>query len=288
VSARPDELPASQSYPPAPDLAAMLDVRPLGDDVFAAGNPSMPDRRNLFGGQVAAHALRAAAATVGPDRHPHSLHAYFLREGLVSQDLEMSVTRTREGRSFSVRHVTVRQGDRVILTLSASFHIDEPGPQTQTPMREVPPPPPADWIPDPAAATNNTYGVDLYQCPQPPLREAEVAVQTFWARTAKPMPSDRVLGACAAMYMSDLSTGSVVARALGFIVRKMDAADVPMIASLDHAMWFHRPVQADDWLLLDAVAMGNAGSTGLMRGTIHDRSGVHLATFAQEVLLRER
>jgi acyl-CoA thioesterase-2 len=246
-------------------------------------SPLLPGRRNIFGGQVMAQALRAASRTVADDRLPHSLHAYFLREGLLGPDVEFTVSLTRDGRSFSVRHVIARQADRVILTLSASFHVEEPGRELATAARVVTPP----TEDRPSEFPETGYGVDL-RSSSGSLREGEAAARTFWARIAEPVPvADPAMNACVAAYLSDLGPGGVAATAVGLPVGLHDGGG-PIMASLDHAMWFHRPARYEDWILVDAVPMSNENSRGLIRGTLHDSTGLHVASFAQELLVRER
>jgi acyl-CoA thioesterase-2 len=265
------------------DLLALLALEEVEPNLYRAASPVLPGRRNIFGGQVMAQALRAATHTVEPDRLPHSLHGYFLREGLFETDVIFQVERSRDGRSFSARHVTARQNGRIIFLMTASFHKDEPGREFESPMRPVGEAPGPDWSRDVPVRPSN-IGVDIEHGPQLSVANGGPAY-LIWTRTRGEMPVDQSLNAAVAAYLSDMGAGGVAAVAV----------DLPMhedtglvMASVDHAMWFHRPIRADDWLLIDAVPISNGGSRGLVRGTIHSSAGVHVASFAQELLVRER
>ncbi|MGX7680013.1 acyl-CoA thioesterase [Jatrophihabitans sp. DSM 45814] len=267
-------------------LIALLNVEPIGADLFRAASPVLRGRRNIFGGQVMAQALRAAGATVEEDRYPHSLHAYFLREGKFAEDVHLQVERTRDGKSFSTRQVTATQADgRAIFTLSASFHRDEAGRDFATPAREVHPPT-AEMGPVPSRGSS--IGIDLVDGAgaKSGAVESDKPAYLAWARTRGQIPEDRVLNACVLAYLSDLGTGGVAATAVGHTVGSHAVSGL-MMASLDHSMWFHRPVRTDDWLLIDATPMSTNGSRGLIVGTVHDGTGLHAASFAQELLVRE-
>lgn len=264
-------------------LLELLEVERIGPDRFVARSPVLPNRRNIFGGQVMAQTLRAAAATVDADRPPHSLHAYFLREGRFEEDLVLDVVRSRDGRSFSSRDVTVSQAGRPIFTMSASFHRDELGPEYATSIREVSAPAPD--RPNPLAIDGTSMGFELAPG-EPPAHFARPAY-LLWARSLGAVPRDRVLRACLLAYLSDLGAGGVVATAVGYPAPTSQHGPVQM-ASLDHAMWFHRPTSCDEWVLIDASPMSVGGSRGTIVGTVHDADGRHAASFAQELLVRSR
>jgi acyl-CoA thioesterase-2 len=264
-------------------LLELLEVEQIGSDKFVARSPVLPNRRNIFGGQVMAQTLRAAAATVDPDRPPHSLHAYFLREGRFEEDLVLDVVRSRDGRSFSSRDVTVSQAGRPIFTMSASFHRDEPGPEYATSVREVSAPAPD--RPNPLAIDGTSMGFELAPGEPPTLDHRPAYL--LWARSLGAVPQDRVLHACLLAYLSDLGAGGVAASAVGYPAPTSQNGPVQM-ASLDHAMWFHRPTSCDEWVLIDAAPMSVGGSRGTIVGTVHDGSGRHAASFAQELLVRSR
>jgi acyl-CoA thioesterase-2 len=262
---------------PLERVLALLDLQPDGDDVYLAATPGDGPGR-LFGGQVASQSLRAAMLTVDPSRPPHSLHAYFIRPGRPGEPLRLSVERTREGRSFTTRQVTASQGDEAVFILSASFHAPEPGDDWQLP-------PPSDLPgPDdltPPAIEGRFARLSLFELrpvagPDP---SGIPVVHPFWARVRGEVPDDPAIHVCLLTFLSDMG---VVRSARA----PMSTAAPFAGASLDHALWFHRPARADDWLLFSVDPVSNFGARGLARGTLHDRSGVLVASIAQESLLR--
>lgn len=259
----------------------LVEVELLAPDRFRAKVDSPLERRTLFGGSLLGQALRAAAASTDPDKNPQSLHATFVRAGQAGTDVEFRVTRTRDGRAFSTRHVTASQGERVLMTMTASFHRDEPSRDYQRPV--------VTWTPCPDDATlleragRQTLGVDYAEMSDPADTE-----YVAWARSQEPLPDDQALHACILAFLSDNGAPGVAAAAVGLRAGGPDReyASGPMTTSLDHAMWFHRPGRCDDWVRVSAVPLSTAGSRGLLLGGVHDRSGVHLATFVQEMLIR--
>jgi acyl-CoA thioesterase II len=261
----------------------LVEVDALGSDRYRAVTDSPLSRPTLFGGALVAQALRAAAASTGPDKHPHSLHATFVRAGQAGNGVEFQVARTRDGRSFSTRHVTVSQGERVLATITASFHRDEPSPEFQ-PAADCPVPCPGDEILAARASRGrSSLGIDIVDVSEPGEPR-----YLAWARSQQPLPADRVLHACAMAFASDSGAPGVAATAIGLLAGGPDRqhGDAPMTTSLDHAIWFHRPGRCDDWFLVSAVPLSTAGSRGLVLGSLRDRSGRHLASFTQELLIR--
>jgi acyl-CoA thioesterase-2 len=261
------------------DFATMMTLDDHGDDVYVGRGPQYP-WGGLYGGQIVAQSLRAGAATVEDRFHVHSLHAYFIRPGNADEPIRFEVTRSRDGRSFCTRHVVASQDVGVILTMSLSFQIDEAGHDVQLArMPDVPPP---------EGLSGYTWST-LFERRFANLRNAEEGRGVAWLRMREPVGDDPLLHACALAYLSDdLPTDAVVAvhpdrPAPG----EGDAFELGfMSASLDHAIWFHRPVLADQWHVHDFTAHGYLSSRGLGIGHILSRDGVHLATVAQEVLLR--
>ena len=261
-------------------LSDLLNLEPIGADSFLAATPSEATGR-LFGGQVASQTLRAATLTVDPDRHVHSLHAYFIRPGRSDEPLRLDVDRTRDGRSFTTRRVTAIQSGGPIFTLAASFAIQEEGDDWQEPG-------PTD-MPDPDTIDPSTSFFAQFSTMSPfevrpvyPYIAGEPPqLHPLWIRSKTALPDDPALHASVLAFFSDMGVvGS--ARAPG--------SSLPnrfMGASLDHAMWFHRPARADDWILFSVEPVSNAGARGLARGTMHTREGVHIASIAQEALLRD-
>ena len=261
-------------------IQAILDLQPVGDDRWAAPTPAEGPPR-LFGGQVASQALRASTLTVGPGRRTHSLHSYFIRPGRPGTPLELSVERTRDGKSFSTRRVTAAQQGEPIFVLDASFHVDEPGDDWQAEgLPEGTP------LPDELAERGSMMGgpgsdfrrslpFDIL-----PLRPVQgFAMHPCWVRLREEIdPDDETLHQSALTFVSDLAVvGS--ARAPGSTAGWGGA-------SLDHAVWFHRPVRVDQWLLFSVAPVTNYGARGLARGTFQRTDGTLVASLSQECLLR--
>jgi acyl-CoA thioesterase II len=259
-------------------LTDLIEVDALGSDRYRAVTDSPLSRRTLFGGALVAQALRAAAASTHAEKHPHSLHATFIRAGRAGLGVDFQVARTRDGRSFSTRHVTASQGERVVMTMTASFHRDEPSPEYQR-LAEMPA-----GCPDEARPwRREPLGLDIVEAHDP-----DEARYLAWARSQQALPADRVLHAAAMAFMSDAGSTGVAASAIGLQAAGPDGfrGGAPMTTSLDHAMWFHRAGRCDDWVLVSGVPLSTAGSRGLVLGSVHDRSGRHLASFTQELLIR--
>ncbi len=261
-------------------LVTLLTLEPVGADAFEAVTPADGPGR-IFGGQVASQALRAATLTVGADRLPHSLHAYFVRPGRPGSPLRLDVERTRNGRSFATRAVTASQGGETILTLSASFHGVEEGDDWQLPAPLGVPGP--DEVPAVASPISAFISMQAFEIR--PLRATEPGgfpiIHPLWVRTRNRLPDDPALHACVVAFMSDMGVvGSARAPRSTLPQRFMGA-------SLDHAVWFHRPARADDWLLFSVEPVTNFGSRALARGTMHDSKGALVMSMAQEALLRD-
>lgn len=243
-------------------------------DTFVAPQSNGPGSR-LFGGLVAAQALGAAGATVEQNKHPQSLHAYFVRGGEYGVDVELHVERTRDGRSFDTRRVTATQRDKVILEMIASFHAPEPG---------------ADWHPERTPGVELTAAIpkephlesaDRFEIRVKPGDTSVFAVPPFWIKTREPIENDPLIRACTLTYMSDL--GPVpVARPPGTPLK----IGVGMAASLDHSLWFHRPFEPDKWHRYEVDSRNNSDSRGLVVGSLYDADGSLVASMTQEALWR--
>ncbi len=225
----------------------------------------------LYGGQVAAQALRAAAATVAPERHPHSLHGYFLSRGDASRPVLLTVYQDRDGRSYSNRRVIAVQEGRVIFNMAASFHVVEPGLDYQA--HEAPAVTQPDELPD-SEIRGSLVGVDL-RIPEQ-AQPGQTWPSRVWLR-ARDELSDDTLHACALTYVSDMFTG--LAGTPG-----IDRLGPP--TSIDHAVWFYRPVALDDWVLMDLQPESIAGGRGMYTGRIFSRDGTLAAGLAQESVWR--
>lgn len=277
------DTPGQQAGEP-PGIAAHLQLDRIDRDILRSPHPGEGDGR-LFGGQVAAQALRAAATTVEADHRVNSLHAYFLRPGRFGMPVTFLVDRIRDGSSFSTRRVVAIQDGEAILNLDASFHADEPGDTIRFdgPVGAVPPPDEVEGE-DPSGQPAQRQPFDRREIEPPPAG----STRAFWIRSRTALDDDPVLHACVITYLSDSGPVSAARRALGGGGRwGWDGIDL-MTASLDHTMWFHRPVRADDWLLYDLQAVAVGGSRGLTRGSLWTADGDLAVSVTQEALLRRR
>jgi len=276
------------------ELIDLLDLEEIEVGLFRARQPDTALQR-AFGGQVLAQALTAAARTVAVTRVLHSLHAYFLVPGRTDLPLVYDVEVVRDGRSFSSRRVVARQAGRVIFYLSASFHEAEAGFEHQDPApAEVPPPEACPKLSEvmatasrrPAARWEREWGaLDVRYVgdsrPGGTLRDPSHPAQLrVWVRTDGRLPDDRRLHQAALAYATDLTLLSVSTVPHGALI----GADV-QAASLDHAMWFHRPFRADDWLLYDQVSPSASQALGLSTARLF-ADGALVSTVAQEGLIR--
>jgi acyl-CoA thioesterase II len=259
---------------PRRTLREILDLEVAGPDRWLAPTPAEGAPR-LYGGQVAGQAIRAATTTVDAARRLHSLHSYFIRPGRPGVTLEVAVERTRDGRSFSTRRVVAAQEGEPIFVLDSSFHLDEDGDDWQPGgLPDVPPP---DELVDFVPAFSGFRWTNPFDIR--PIEPAEGrGLHPCWVRLAEPAPDDDAFHAAALTYVSDLAVvGS--ARAPG--------SRLPFGgASLDHAVWFHRPARVDEWLLFSVHAVTNSGARGLAQGTFHRGDGTLVASVSQECLLR--
>jgi acyl-CoA thioesterase-2 len=279
------------------ELVALLDLETLEEGLYRGQQPETSLQR-VFGGQVAGQALVAAIRTVEPARTVHSLHAYFLRPGDTAVPILYDVETTRDGRAFSLRRVVARQHGRPIFSMSASFQIAETGLDHQDEMPRVTPAMQCpelggvlagltkrsrelwnrEWASlDVRYAGDSREGGEL----QDPTRPALARV---WLRASGPLPDDPQLHVAVLTYASDLTLlGASVVPHGTFIG---DPRLQP--ASLDHAMWFHRPFRADEWLLYDQVSPSASGGRGFASGRLFTEDGRLVASVVQEGLVRLR
>jgi acyl-CoA thioesterase-2 len=273
-------------------LVDLLDLEPIEVNIFRGVSPQVNQQR-VFGGQVAGQALVAAGRTVDlADGAVHSLHAYFLRPGDPSVPILYEVDRIRDGRSFTTRRVVAIQHGKAIFNLSASFQVAQAGPEHQVPM---PPAPEPESLPtwDERREAESSEGGNYWKGPRPvdvrhvdwePAVEGgrDPLTQRAWMRTDGKLPDDPLVHACVLTYASDLTLlDAAMSPHFGRGVR----ADV-QIASLDHAMWFHRPFRMDEWLLYAQDSPSAGSARGLARGLIFDRQGRLVASVVQEGLMR--
>ena len=266
-------------------LLRVLELERLDRDLYrAAANQGSPTGR-LFGGQVAAQALRAATLTVEVEHHPHSLHGYFLRPGRPGIPIILDVDRIRDGRSFTTRRVVARQDGEAIFNLSASFHRDEPDSEYQVALPEALPDPDDedyDWHRTLLSRFTDVMPLELRELPTigPDDDGRYESTRRVWVRSSSALPDDRALHACILTFISDMGAVFAAAIPVG------GEPGTVMGASLDHAVWFHRPVRLDEWVLFDLRPVSNAGSRGLVVGSFHARDGALAASVAQEALVR--
>ena len=275
------------------DLVRLLDLEQIEVNIFRGSSPDV-DVQRVFGGQVAGQALVAAARTLDDDRPVHSLHAYFLRPGDPTVPILYEVDRIRDGRSFTTRRVVAIQHGRPIFNLSASFHRPEEGLDHQAPMPPDLPDP--ESLPDFEARWRPVLGAagqDWLDRPRPidvryvdwspsARREALPPFSRVWIRANGTLPDGPVLHACVVTYASDMTLLDTALLPHG---RSFIEPDV-MMASLDHAMWFHRPFRADEWLLYAQDTPSASAARGLARGLFFDQGGRLVASVVQEGLLR--
>ena len=260
----------------ADDLNALLDLERIDADLYRGINEkTAPARPALFGGQVAAQALRAASLTVPEGRMPHSLHGYFLRPGKWQHPVILKVDRDRDGRSFSARHVSAVQEGQVIFSALASFHAPEEGAEFAPPLPKQADP---DELP-PERRLLSMFAPAFDIRPYPPSRPFDrdeyPLPARLWAKSSVQLPDDPVLHACALTYLSDVGSGFADGELAGF------PRGGP---SLDHAIWFHHPGRADDWILLWMWPLKASGGRGLYAGSAHDTQGRLLAILNQEMI----
>ncbi len=275
-------------------LLAALDLDPLGADLFRGSAPDT-GRSRVFGGLVVAQALVAVSRTVEA-RAPHSLHAYFIRPGNPAEPIVYRVERVRDGRSFATRRCVAEQAGRPIFDLVASFQGEEGGLDHQAAMPQAPDPDtlptgaemearagrdlPAtlgSWLGEKQAIEVRLCSMERYAAdarPQP--------LQNVWVRARGHLPDDPAAHRAVLAYLSDLTLIDVALAAHGRTLFGSDFA----VASLDHALWFHRPARVDDWLLYAQDSPNTAGSRGLARGQIFTRDGRLVASVVQEGLIR--
>jgi acyl-CoA thioesterase-2 len=276
-------------------LLALLDLEKIEENIFRGTSADHRVQR-VFGGLVLGQALMAAARTVDASRHCHSLHAYFLRPGNPRQPILYQVDRSREGTSFTARRVVAIQNGAPIFTLAASFQVVEPGFDHHAPMPQVLPPEALEdeqqvLLRDPGLSAEMRAWVARERPfeiraavtrglgDRPPRPPADY----LWLRARGPLPDDPAIHRAMLAFVSDMTL--------------LDTALLPhgksifskiQVVSLDHAMWFHRPFRADEWLLYAQDSPSASGARGFNRGALFTRHGVLVASVAQEGLIRPR
>ncbi|GAB2824132.1 acyl-CoA thioesterase [Streptomyces sp. NPDC054796] len=289
---RPDPSPS-----PAEQLVGLLDLEQIDLNIFRGRSP-LESLQRVFGGQVAGQALVAAGRTTDGQRPVHSLHSYFLRPGVPGVPIVYQVERVRDGRSFTTRRVVAVQRGKAIFNLTASFHQPEPGFEHQVPMPEVPDPETLPKLPDEIRAHLGEFPESLERMERRmafdiryverlrwdtgELRDVEPR-SGVWMRAIGSLGDDPLVHTCALTYASDMTL--------------LDAVRMPIeplwgprgfdMASLDHAMWFHRPFRADEWFLYQQESPIATGARGLARGQIFNSEGQLIVSVMQEGLFRK-
>jgi acyl-CoA thioesterase II len=274
-------------------LVGLLDLETIEVDIFRGVSPQVSMQR-VFGGQVAGQALVAAGRTVPEDRAVHSLHAYFLRPGDPAVPIVYTVDRIRDGRSFTSRRVIAVQHGKAIFSLSASFHRPEDGIEHQDRMPDVPAPEGLATLQERMEPYAEQLGlwarlprpIDVRYVDDPPWVQREKGSRSgshhVWMRASGSLPDDPLLHVCALTFASDLTLLDPVLMRHGIAW----GIDNVMGASLDHAMWFHRPFRADEWLLYESMSPTASDARGLAMGRIWTRDGRHVVSVVQEGLVR--
>jgi acyl-CoA thioesterase-2 len=279
------------------DLVDLLALERLDRDLFRGRSQDL-GWGAIFGGQVLGQALSAATQTVAAERHVHSLHGYFLRAGDVARPILYQVERLRDGTSFSARRATAIQEGQAIFSLEASFQVEETGFDHQDAMPEVPAPEAlrserdmalavADRLPEPLrvrATAERPIEIRPVEVRDPLHPVPGAPRRHLWYRTIDALPDDPSLHRYLLAYASDFSLlgTSMDPHGVSWLTPGMQ------VASLDHAMWFHRPFRVDEWLLYAIESPSASGARGLVRGRFFDRAGRLVATCAQEGLIRKR
>ena len=274
-------------------LLDLLDLEQIEVNIFRGRSPD-ERRQRVFGGQVAGQALVAAGRTVPADRPVHSLHAYFIRPGDPAVPIVYTVDRVRDGRSFTTRRVSAIQHGKTIFTLSASFHHPEPGPVHADPMPDAPPPEYLERSSDRLARVLGEVPARVFDNPidlrsvgplsaeaarDPSLRTTR---NLIWLRVDGELPDDPLLHVCLMTYASDMTLldSVLTGHGLSWLDGRTSGA------SLDHAMWFHRPFRADRWLLYVQDSPVAYGARGLAHGEVYTAGGELVVSVMQEGLVR--
>ena len=280
------------------NLLETLDLEKLEENLFRGNSPQVGWQR-VFGGQVIGQALVAANRTVGEGRSAHSLHGYFIRPGDPSIPIIYDVDRYRDGKSFTTRRVVAIQHGHPIFSMAASYHLAEEGFDHQHDMPDVPMPQDLPSEKELLARFEKLMPDNMkhYFTRQRPIelrptdperylnpKKDASAIQNVWIRASKPLPDDPALHQCVLAYASDMTLLDTSLVPHG---RNLFDPDL-MMASLDHALWFHRPFKADEWLLYAQDSPSASGALGFNRGSIFTQEGALVASVTQEGLIRRK
>ncbi len=280
------------------ELVGLLDLEELEVGLFRGHQPPNTSLKRVFGGQVAAQALMAAQRTVPEDRHVHSLHVYFILGGDPAIPIIYDVENVRDGRSFTTRRVAARQHGEIIFYMTASFQVSEDGWDHQDVMPDVPSPEDSPTLLEVLNLQDEEYverwkqewaSFDLRyvgdnRAEDDPSRQAMPTLQRMWFRASGELPDSPTLHNAAFAYISDFSLLGAALIPHGVYIGSPEV--IP--ASLDHVIWFHRPLRADAWLLYDQASPSASGARGLSTARVFTEDGTLVATVAQEGLIRRR
>lgn len=260
------------------EMADVLTMTPAGDGRFVATMPSWHGDDFVFGGVIVGLAVGAVQQTVEPARRIHSLHGYFLRPGIANHEVEAVVEPVREGRSFTTKRVSLRQDGKATFEMTCSFHVGDEGDEYQLPMPAGVPRPEA--IVAEADIENEGPFENRHLGPTPPEADGTYrSTHRVWFRLGAPLGDDPAVHTSILAYLSDMTGSGARPRSLGEWGNYADA-------SLDHAVWFHRPARADEWLYFDVHALINHAGRSAIRATMHDVDGRLVLSMAQEMLIR--
>jgi len=278
------------------DILDLLDVERIEENLYRGRNAA--ESEHVFGGQVLAQAIAAAYRTIGDTRQLHSIHAYFLRPGDWNAPILYEVDHIRDGKSFTTRRIAAIQHGRAIFSMSSSWQKDEPGLEHSVSMPDVP-------SPESLRSDKEAYAEIAkvrpevqrfaYRFDAIDSRQVENILMTHtaahppykhtWLKTRDPLPDNPEVHLCMLAYMSDLDFMSTSMLPHG---RRPGGDPNFQGASLDHALWFHRPFRADEWLLFAKSSPSASGARGFVRGQFFNARGELIATAAQECLIRLR
>lgn len=259
-----------------PSLAARLALEEEAPDTFVSRD--VPDRGHVFGGLLIGQGLRAAQTTVDDAKPAHSLHLSFAVAGTGGEPIRYAVERTRDGASFATRRVVARQAKGIVAVLTADFHGDEPGVEFERPATP--------GVPGPDGLARGRYDNPYIESRDVPavIDDPVLHARRAWFRPTAPVPDDVLLHLQALAYLSDHGPTRAAREPHAHLAD--DARR--MSVSLDHSVWFHRPIDVNQWLLSELVPVATGRGRGLSIGTLRSVDGTLVATVAQEVLLRER
>ncbi|WP_409330409.1 acyl-CoA thioesterase [Trujillonella humicola] len=269
-------------------VVAALGVQPLGEDRFGVTGASPLARETLFGGALLAQALLSADATVPDDYAVHHLHGEFPQRGRAGEPIVFAVDRVKDDRSLSSRRVVGRQGARVVVTLEASFQrAREAGAQFHVPA-------PARFPADAVAAGelavhgDGGFGIEFVDATGSANGTLSTEVEA-WYRAAQPLPAQPVWHAAVLTLVSDMAVPAVAVTAAGLLAGGPEDEGGPgtvATTSVNHTMWFHRPLRADEWFVLTSQPLSTAHGRGVALGSAHDGAGRHVASIVQEIYLK--